>query len=153
MQASQTRDTRLALMSMSFLNRCEVLLSYITLQQLNFCYRLVLSNQSAKTCHTDMSAWFWHTFIFLHFVNALLSIIAYNWQVIHCGGYLKVRLFGADMAPYEGCCHNSALVSSQLLHDYWGPNHVGPGFREEGKIWNLRCEENEDNTFFHLWTP
>lgn len=32
-------------------------------------------------------------------------------QVIHCGGYLKVKLFGADMAPYEGCCHNSALVS------------------------------------------
>ena len=74
-------------------------------------------------------------------------MIVYHWQVIHCGGYLKVRLFGADMAPYEGCCHNSALVSSQLLHDYWGPNHVGPGFWEEGRIWVLRCEENEDNTF------
>ncbi|XP_067946380.1 single-minded homolog 1-like [Watersipora subatra] len=34
-----------------------------------------------------------------------------GYKVIHCSGYLKVRLYGTEAAPYEGCCHNSALVA------------------------------------------
>lgn len=34
-----------------------------------------------------------------------------GYKVIHCSGYLKVKLFGADVAQYEGCCQNMALVS------------------------------------------
>lgn len=32
-------------------------------------------------------------------------------QVIHCSGYLKVRQYTMDMAPYEACFQNVGLVA------------------------------------------
>lgn len=32
-------------------------------------------------------------------------------QVIHCSGYLKIRQYTMDMAPFEGCYQNVGLVA------------------------------------------
>lgn len=34
-----------------------------------------------------------------------------EWQVIHCGGYLKIKQFNMEMSPYEGCQQNVGLVA------------------------------------------
>ena len=32
-------------------------------------------------------------------------------QVIHCSGYLKIKHYTLDMAPYDACYHNVGLVA------------------------------------------
>ena len=32
-------------------------------------------------------------------------------KVIHCSGYLKIRQYSLDMAPFEGCYQNVGLVA------------------------------------------
>jgi single-minded-like protein len=32
-------------------------------------------------------------------------------QVIHCSGYLKIRQYSMEMAPFEGCYQNVGLVA------------------------------------------
>ena len=32
-------------------------------------------------------------------------------QVIHCSGYLKIKQFTMDVAPFEGCYQNVGLVA------------------------------------------
>lgn len=32
-------------------------------------------------------------------------------QVIHCSGYLKIKQFTMDMAPFDGCYQNVGMVA------------------------------------------
>jgi len=39
------------------------------------------------------------------------ELVYFPFQVIHCSGYLKVKQFNMDMAPYESCYQNVGLVA------------------------------------------
>ena len=43
------------------------------------------------------------------FHNAKLPMLKF--QVIHCSGYLKVKQFNMDIAPFETCYQNVGLVA------------------------------------------
>ncbi len=40
-----------------------------------------------------------------------MSASAPSSQVIHCSGYLKIKQFTMDMAPFDGCFQNVGLVA------------------------------------------
>lgn len=57
--------------------------------------------------HTILQA----TFILQCKVIQNLYNCIFLFQVIHCSGYLKVKQFNMDMAPYESCYQNVGLVA------------------------------------------
>lgn len=40
-----------------------------------------------------------------------MSIFNTVFQVIHCSGYLKIKQYTMDIAPYDGCYQNVGLVA------------------------------------------